>query len=51
LKSITFWKGAMINAFFDVVIHDPRRIEQNVQVVGDEIMQNMLLVTLSPKIY
>ena len=49
LRSISFWKGAMIKAFFDVDVHDPRKIEENGQVVGDEIMQNMLLVVSSAK--
>jgi coenzyme F420-dependent glucose-6-phosphate dehydrogenase len=49
LKSISFWKGAMIKAFFDVDVHDPRKIEENGQVVGDDIMQNMLLVVSSAR--
>ena len=49
LRSISFWKGAMIKAFFDVDLHDPRKIEENGQVVGDDIMQNMLLVVSSAK--
>lgn len=28
LESITFWKGAMIKAFFEVDIHDPREIQK-----------------------
>jgi coenzyme F420-dependent glucose-6-phosphate dehydrogenase len=49
LRSISFWKGAMIKAFFDVDVHDPKKIEENGQVVGDDIMQNMLLVVSSAK--
>jgi coenzyme F420-dependent glucose-6-phosphate dehydrogenase len=49
IKSISFWKGAMIKAFFDVDVHDPRKIEENGQVVGDDIMQRMLLVASSAK--
>jgi coenzyme F420-dependent glucose-6-phosphate dehydrogenase len=49
LRSITFWKGAMIKAFFDVDVHDPRKIEENGQVVGDDIMQNILLVVSSAR--
>ena len=49
IKSISFWKGAMIKAFFDVDVHDPRKIEENGQVVGDDIMQSMLLVASSAK--
>jgi coenzyme F420-dependent glucose-6-phosphate dehydrogenase len=44
LESIRFWKGAMIKAFFDVDIHDPRKIEENGQVIGDDTLKRMLLV-------
>jgi coenzyme F420-dependent glucose-6-phosphate dehydrogenase len=44
LQSIRFWRGAMIKAFFDVDIHDPRTIEENAQVIGDDTLQEMLLV-------
>jgi coenzyme F420-dependent glucose-6-phosphate dehydrogenase len=44
LKSIRFWRGAMIKAFFEVDIHDPRIIEENAQVIGDVTLQEMLLV-------
>jgi coenzyme F420-dependent glucose-6-phosphate dehydrogenase len=33
LESIRFWRGAMIKAFFDVDIHDPRKIEENGSLV------------------
>ncbi len=46
IRSISFWKGAMIKAFFDVDVHDPRKIEENGQVVGDGIMQSLLLVVV-----
>ena len=49
LRSISFWKGSMIKAFFDVDVHDPRQIEENGKVVGDDTMQKMLLVVSSPK--
>ena len=39
----------MIKAFFDVDVHDPRQIEENGKVVGDDTMQKMLLVVSSPK--
>jgi coenzyme F420-dependent glucose-6-phosphate dehydrogenase len=39
----------MIKAFFEVDVHDPRKIDENGQVVGDDIMQNMLLVVSSAK--
>jgi coenzyme F420-dependent glucose-6-phosphate dehydrogenase len=44
LQSIRFWRGAMIKAFFEVDIHDPRVIEENAQVIGDDTLQEMLLV-------
>jgi len=34
----------MIKAFFDVDVHDPRIIEENAQVIGDDTLENMLLV-------
>jgi|SRR5215212_3400353 coenzyme F420-dependent glucose-6-phosphate dehydrogenase len=49
LRSISFWKGSMIKAFFDIDVHDPRQIEENGQVVGDDTMQKMLLVVSSAK--
>jgi coenzyme F420-dependent glucose-6-phosphate dehydrogenase len=39
----------VLKAFFDVDIHDPRQIEENGKVVGDDIMQKMLLVVSSAK--
>jgi coenzyme F420-dependent glucose-6-phosphate dehydrogenase len=47
LESIRFWRGAMIKAFFDVDVHDPRKIEENGQIVGDDTLQKMLLVISS----
>jgi alkanesulfonate monooxygenase SsuD/methylene tetrahydromethanopterin reductase-like flavin-dependent oxidoreductase (luciferase family) len=29
VQSIRFWRSAMIKAFFDVDVHDPRKIEEN----------------------
>jgi coenzyme F420-dependent glucose-6-phosphate dehydrogenase len=34
----------MIKAFFDVNVHDPKKIEENGQVIGDETLENILLV-------
>jgi hypothetical protein len=34
----------MIKAFFDVDVHDPREIEENAQVIGDDTLEKMLLV-------
>ena len=44
LQSIRFWRGAMMKAFFEVDVHDPRIIEENAQVIGDDTLQEMLLV-------
>jgi len=44
LQSISFWKGAMIKAFFEVDVHDPREIQENGQVVGDDTMEKMAFV-------
>ena len=44
IQSIRFWRGAMIKAFFDVDVHDPREIEDNGQVIGDDTLEKMLLV-------
>ena len=44
LKSIRFWRGAMIKAFFDVDVHDPRKIEENGQIIGDDSLEKMFLV-------
>jgi coenzyme F420-dependent glucose-6-phosphate dehydrogenase len=44
LESIRFWRGSMIRAFFDVDVHDPRKIEENAQVIGDDTLEKMLLV-------
>lgn len=34
----------MIKAFFEVEIHDPRIIEENGKVIGDDELEDMLLV-------
>ena len=47
IESIRFWRGAMIKAFFDVDVHDPRKIEENGQVIGDDTLEDMLLVITS----
>jgi coenzyme F420-dependent glucose-6-phosphate dehydrogenase len=39
-ESIRFWRGA----FFDVDVHDPRIIEENGQVIGNDTLENILLV-------
>ncbi len=44
LESIRFWRGAMIKAFFDVDVHDPRKIEENGQIIGDDTLEKMLVV-------
>lgn len=46
LEAIRFWRGSMIRAFFDVEIHDPRKIEASGQVIGDDsIRQNLLVIS------
>ena len=47
LESIRFWRGSMIKAFFDVDVHDPRKIEENGQVIGDDTLEKMFLVVSS----
>lgn len=47
LQSIRFWRGAMIKAFFDVDVHDPRKIEENGQIVGDDTLEKMFIVISS----
>jgi coenzyme F420-dependent glucose-6-phosphate dehydrogenase len=37
----------LIKAFFDVDVHDPREIEENAQVIGDDTLEKMLLVITS----
>jgi coenzyme F420-dependent glucose-6-phosphate dehydrogenase len=44
IESIRFWRGSMIKAFFDVDVHDPKKIEESGQVIGDDTLENMLLV-------
>jgi coenzyme F420-dependent glucose-6-phosphate dehydrogenase len=47
LQSIRFWRGVMIKAFFDVDVHDPRKIEENGQIIGDDSLEKMFLVITS----
>ncbi len=44
IESITFRKGAMIKAFFKADTHDPREIQENGQVVGNDTMEKMAFV-------
>ena len=44
LQSVRFWRGSMIKAFFDVDVHDPRKIEENGKIIGDETLDKILLV-------
>jgi len=44
LESIRFWRGSMIKAFFDVDVHDPRKIQENGQIIGDDTLEKMFLV-------
>ena len=44
IESIRFWRGSMIKAFFDVDVHDPRKIEENGQVIDDHSLEKKLFV-------
>ncbi len=44
IESIRFWRGSMIKAFFDVDVHDPRKIEENGQVIDDDSLEKKLFV-------
>lgn len=44
IESMSYWKGAMIKAFFDVDVHDPRKIEENGEVVGNDVIEKTALV-------
>jgi coenzyme F420-dependent glucose-6-phosphate dehydrogenase len=47
VESIRFWRGSMIKAFFDVDVHDPRKIEENGQIIGDDTLEKKFLVVSS----
>lgn len=47
LESIGYWKGAMIKAFFEVHFPNPRKIEENGQVVGNDVLDKVALVVSS----
>jgi len=34
----------MVKAFFDVDMHDPRKIEENGQIIGDDTLERLFLV-------
>lgn len=44
IQSIRFWRGTMIKAFFDVDVHDPRKIEENGRMIGDDTLEKAFLV-------
>ena len=44
LQSIRFWRGSMVKAFFDVDMHDPRKIEENGKLIGDDTLDKLFLV-------
>jgi hypothetical protein len=35
----------MIKAFFDVDVHNPKKIEENGQVIGDDTLEMLLVIT------
>ena len=47
IQSIRFWRGSMIKAFFDVDMHDPRKIEENGQIIGDDSLEKKLVIFTS----
>lgn len=47
LAAIRPWKGAMIKAFFEVDFPDPRDIEENGKVVGDDVVEKHAIVMTS----
>ena len=47
IESIRFWRGSMIKAFFDVDVHDPRKIEENGQIIDDDSLEKKLFVISS----
>jgi coenzyme F420-dependent glucose-6-phosphate dehydrogenase len=47
LQSIRFWSGAMIKEFFDVDVHDPRKIEEKGRKVSDDTLEKHFLVVSS----
>jgi G6PDH family F420-dependent oxidoreductase len=47
LKSVSFWKGAMIKAFYEVDYPDPRKIEESGQVVGDDTMMDRTAMVIT----
>jgi coenzyme F420-dependent glucose-6-phosphate dehydrogenase len=47
LKAISYWKGAMIKAFFEVDYPDPRKIEESGQAVGDDTLESKAFVISS----
>lgn len=50
MQSIRFWRGSTIKAFVEVEIHDPRIIEENGKVIGDDTLEEMLLVISSEEV-
>ena len=44
IESIRFWRGSMVKAFFDVDVHDPRKIEENGQAIDDDSLEKKLFV-------
>jgi coenzyme F420-dependent glucose-6-phosphate dehydrogenase len=47
LDSLAYWKGSMIKAFFDIKYPDPRAIEENGRVVGNDTIEKLFPVISS----
>lgn len=44
LESLRFWRGVLIKAFFELDIHDPRKIEENCRVIQDDSLEKNFFV-------
>ena len=49
LESLRFWRGVMIKAFFELDIHDPRKIEENCKVIEDDSLEKNFFVISDPE--
>jgi coenzyme F420-dependent glucose-6-phosphate dehydrogenase len=47
LESIRFWSGAMIKEFFNLGVHDPRKIEDRGNTISDDSLEKKLIIVSS----
>jgi G6PDH family F420-dependent oxidoreductase len=47
LESIRFWSGAMIKEFFNLGVHDPRKIEGRGNTISDDSLEKKLIIVSS----